>query len=261
MVKRCFWSLLGLGAAVLAAIAARPASGSSTPCGDGKDSYFIEWMVVSASRAHFHSAPAREGDAPAELRGYLIRGDFVFVRRPEPPEYPPTGMDAGFACVRYVPSGGAATYGWVRKSDLVALNVGNEAEGPEPPEALKSTLAAMPALTSWPKAGKTPGPVHWEHDFVGNFLCVSRFEPAKGSVCVVTTARSAAGPECGPLGPGNRYATFEAEGWYIAYRLNNGIAVVSQNGSWGNHSQSDPAGFYAPSGVATLACPRHIAPR
>jgi len=121
-------------------------------------------------------------------------------------------------------------------------------------------VAAMPPAGAWFRAGKTPLPVYWEHGCIGNFLCIPRFEPERRLMCVLTTTRSGDVPECGTLGAGNRYATFDVEGWYIAYLFNNGIAVVSQTGEWGNHGQSDPSGFYVPSEAATRACPNQIAP-
>lgn len=242
-------------------IAMRPVAAAATiRCSEGPNSYFSDWMVVRAPRAYFYSAPTETTSASAKLSSFLITGDFVFMRDVGPFTSRETPMDADYACVRYNRSGRPAYYGWIRKSDLIALDVANEVEGPEPPAALKSLLAAMPPAAAWFRAGKTPLPAYWEHGFIGNFLCIPRFEPERKRMCVLTTTRSGAGPECGTLGAGNRYATFDAEGWYIAYLFNNGIAVVSQTGEWGNHGQSDPSGFYVPSEAATRACPNHIAP-
>ena len=54
--------------------------------------------------------------------------------------------------------------------------------------------------------------------------------------------------------PRNRYASFDTDGWYNVYLFRNAIAIVSQQGTWGNHGQSDPAGVYLFSGAADLAC-------
>jgi hypothetical protein len=247
--------------AALAFLAAGPAAASDKPCAAGRDSYFIDWMVVSAPRASFYSEPSGSASAPAKGKGYLVRGDFVFARITDPPEYPPTGMEAGFRCVSYVRPNGARTYGWLRRSDLVVLQSRNEVEGPEPPASVKSLLAQMPSVTSWPEAGKSPDAVHREKNFEGDFLCIRRFDAEKKQLCVLTTSRSPGGPECGALGPGNRYAMFDAEGWYVAYLFNNGIVIVSETGMWGNHGQSDPEGLYVPSAAAARACPDHMAPR
>jgi hypothetical protein len=260
-MKRAFRVLWLIFAGLFGAIAASTAdAASSIRCAEGRDSYFSDWMVVRAPRAYFYSEPGVDESAPARLGRYLIIGDFVFMRRSDLLHGPATSMDAEFACVKYIRAGRKTSYGWVRGSDLAELDVGNEVEGPEPPGTVKSLLAEMPPAGPWPRAGKTPDPVYWEHDFIGNFLCISRFEPKERELCVLTTTRSLDAPECGTLGPGNRYANFDAEGWYIAYLFNNGIAVVSQTGQWGNHSQSDPGGFYVPSEAATRACSNHIAP-
>jgi hypothetical protein len=258
MTERTVRALWPIVATLFGIIAAGPVAASSVSCTEGRG--FVDWMVARAPRAYFYSAPGVDDSAPAKLGRYVITGDFVFMRRPDLLQGPPTGMEADFACVKYIRAGRAASYGWLRKSDLMTLNVMNDVEGPEPPAALKSLLAAMPPAGPWPRAGKTPDPVYWEHDFIGDFLCIPRFEPEKKQMCVVTSARSLDGPECGTLGSGNRYATFDEEGWYIAYLFNNGIAVVSQTGQWGNHGQSDPSGFYVPEEAATRACPGHIAP-
>jgi hypothetical protein len=126
--------------------------------------------------------------------------------------------------------------------------------------SVNKVLSELPPVRSWPEAGKSPDAVHREKNFVGDFLCVRRFDPERKRVCAVTTSRNRAGPDCGPLGPGNRYATFDAEGWYIAYLFNNGIAIVSQMEMWGNHGQSDPSNFYVPLPAGARACPHRIAP-
>jgi hypothetical protein len=250
---RCARIVLALAAFAVAA--AGPARAAPAPCARAKDSYFVDWMVVRADRAYFYSEAADRGSAPSKLGRYVVRGDFLLVRLPDPRQNPPTGMDVDFQCVDFVRPNGSGSYGWLPKSDLLSLESFSKGEGPEPPAELKSLFERMPAVTSWPETGQTNEPVER-----ANFLCVRRFDAEKKRLCLDTSTRNPGEPECGSLGPGNRYATFDAEGWYVAYLFNNGVLIVSETGMWGNHGQSDPTGFYVPTAASVPNCSGPTAP-
>ena len=239
--RRRIW--LGL---LLALFAAR-ASTAEQRCGRAQQPEFGFWMVAREARAYFYSRPPNETAAPARLKSFVVLGDLVGAIRPDgrAPEDP-------LMCAVYYRAHGGSTYGWIRKTDFVPLPLMEES--PEPSPELRDVLSRLPAAKAWPASGVTPYPCHDAADFTGDFVCVRRADFEKRELCVSTTHRPDEAGECGTLDPGNRSARFDSDGWYDVYLFNNAIAIVSQQGTWGNHGQSDPAGVFLFSGAADRAC-------
>jgi hypothetical protein len=250
----------GLG--LLVAVFAVHATQAEEHCDKTRHPTFDFWMVARDTRAYFYSGPGNEIAAPARLKGFVLRGDLVHTSQPDnnlrATESPP------FVCGIYYGTNGSKSYGWLRKRDLLALglHVGNSLndEEPEPSSDLRDLLSRLPPIKSWPAAGISADPCHHENNFTGDFVCVRRIDLESKELCVTTTHRDYGLVECGRLSLGNRYASFEAEGLYSAYLFNNGIAIISQIGMWGNHGQSDPSGLYVFSASANRACLGDIAP-
>ena len=213
-----------------------------------QDGNLTEWMVARETRAYFYSRPPGESAGPERLKSFVVLGDLVEASRPNPNATPPDPL----VCAVYLGARGSRKYGWVRTADFVALPPMEES--PEPPPDLKDVLSRLSAAKSWPTSGVTPYPCYDSEDFVGNFVCVLRADFEKKDLCVSTTHRPYSPAECGVLNPGNRWASFDTDGWYNVYLFNNAIAIVSQEGAWGNHGQSDPAGVYVFSAAAERAC-------
>jgi len=227
---------------------------SHHPTGD----YWMTWKVAREKRAYFYSAPASNPATPKRLKSFMIRGDLVGTFQPSYGSRDEAARTSPFVCAFYLSSDGSGTYGWLRKTDLLAVG-GDEGNGlgqeeSEPSSALKELLSQLRAVDSWPAAGVTPDPCYHERGFVGDFLCVERIDLERKELCVLTTHRWNDPAECGKLSLGNRCAAFENEGWYFAYLFNNGIAVVSETGKWGNHGQSDPSGVFVFADSARRAC-------
>jgi hypothetical protein len=215
------------------------------------------WAVVKETRASFSSGPENDGAVPAKLKGFVIRGDLVYISLPDWPQARPP-----IVCAAYYSPNGDKTYGWLRKSDLLVLEDEKRDERvPQVSTDLRELLLQLSPAASWPFAGVTADPCYHGKDgrFIGDFLCVRRLDLKGKKLCVASTHRPYHA-ECGELSLGNRYARFEIEGWYVAYLFNNGIAVVAETGMWGNHGQSDPSGVFVFSAWANRACQGRIAP-
>jgi hypothetical protein len=206
------------------------------------------WMVAREARAYFYSRPQNETAAAARLKRFVVLGDLVSAIRPDgrAPEDP-------LMCAVYYGAGGSRSYGWIRETDFVPLPLTQDS--PEPSPELRDVLFRLPATTAWPTSGVTPYPCHDAEDFVGDFVCVRRADFEKKELCVSTTHRPFDPEgECGKLEPRNRSASLDSDGLYNVYLFHNAIAVISQQGAWGNHGQSNPAGVYVFSGAADRAC-------
>jgi hypothetical protein len=256
-MKTSRYAWLGILLAVFTADAGR----AEQRCDETQHPRFDSWMVAKDAGAYFYSARPDEPGAPMRLKSYVVRGDVVRVSQPRDD---PRTAQYPFACAVYYGADGSRSYGWLRKTDFLTLGgfLGNIPDGGdhEPSAELEALLSQLPPVRSWPPAGVTADPCYHENNFIGDFVCVSRVDLDKKELCIATTHRRFGPPECGELRLGNRYARFENEGWYNAYLFNNGIAIVSQVGMWGNHGQSDPEGLYVFSASAGRACPDHIGP-
>ncbi len=233
--------------AFLVVVGTAAPSRAEQPCDKTQDENLFEPMVAREARAYFYSRPAQESAAPQRLRSFVVLGDLVEASRPSPNAAPDP-----LACAVYLGARGSRKYGWVRTADFAALP--SMEESPEPSPDLKGVLSRLAPVKSWPTSGVTPYPCHDSEDFVGDFVCVHRADLEKKEICVSTTHRPYGPAECGTLNPGNRWASFDSDGWYNVYLFNNAIAIVSQEGAWGNHGQSDPAGVYVFSHAAERAC-------
>jgi hypothetical protein len=247
---------------LLVAVFALDTAQAEERCDKTRHPSFDFWMVAKETRAYFYSGPANDTAVPTKLKGFVVLGDLV--RTSQPDNYQRATASPSFVCAVYYATNGSKSYGWLRKSDLLALGPhwGNSLsqEDPEPSADLRNLLSRLPPVQSWPSAGVTVDPRHHDNNFIGDFVCVRRADFAKKELCVATTNRRFGPDECGELSLGNRCARFENEGRYVAYLFNNGIAIVSETGKWGNHGQSDPSGLYIFSASANRACQTEIGP-